>query len=103
MKKIFSLLALVSLSLTAASAAHASAVSDEVVVFATHEVRASRHTDAEKRIEQGLAELRAQAGRISPFRAEVPALNGVAERSDRSVSPARLLAAKPANRDGTRS
>lgn len=101
MKKIFSLLALVSLSFTAASAANAFETSDEVIVFATHEVRAARQTDAEKRIEQSLASFRTQAARAVPLRVELPALHPVAQQ-ERS-EPTREMAAKHASRDRVRS
>lgn len=102
MKKIFSLLALVSLSLTAASAAQAFETTGEVVVFATHDVRVSRHTPAEKTIEQSLAEFRAQAGRIAPVRVELPALHPLAQKQDQNDAN-RQVAAQQEKHDGARS
>lgn len=87
--------ALVSLSLTvAASAAVQNNNSDrEIVVLPDYQVSSARLTAAEKSIETGLAEFRAQAARTNLFRTELPALGTVAKQAQ--PDEGRSVAAKP--------
>lgn len=87
--------ALVSLSLTvAASAAVQNTNSDrEIVVLPDYRVSTARLTSAEKSIEAGLAEFRAQAARVDLLRTELPALGTVAKQAQ--PDQGRSVATKP--------
>lgn len=95
MKKISLFLALVSLSLTAVSAQASLHQDQPVVELGSFEVRASRHSEAEKSIESSLASLRAQARQVETIRTELPSFGTVATQPVDQGS-ARQLAAKPA-------
>lgn len=80
MKKITFLLSLVSLSLTVTSASAAVQTESETAVrLPTYRVEAPRYTAAEKSIEAGLTELRAQARSDRRVRTELPSLGTVAQ------------------------
>ena len=95
MKKI-TFIALVSLSLTVAASAavqNNNQNEDGVYTLPTYKVAAPRYTAAEKQIEAGLAELRAQA-RVAPaIRVELPSLGTVAQPT--KSEPTRSIAAQP--------
>jgi hypothetical protein len=86
---------LVSLSLTvAASAAVQNTDSDrEIVVLPDYHVSTARLTPAEKAIETGLAEFRAQAAAVNLLRTELPAPGSVAKQAQPDAG--RSVAVKP--------
>ncbi|MBA4138595.1 MAG: hypothetical protein C0518_14920 [Opitutus sp.] len=97
MKKITFILSLVSLSLTvtASAAVQTNNQNDgNVYQMPAYRVASPRFTAAEKAIEGGLAELRAQARNAQPIRTELPALGTVAQPA--KADQGRSVAAQPA-------
>ncbi|MBA3849127.1 MAG: hypothetical protein C0502_03925 [Opitutus sp.] len=98
MKKITFVLSLVSLSLTVAASAavqHNYRNADGVYTLPAYKVSAPRLTAAEKAIEAGLSELRAQANVAPPIHTELPSLGKVARQAQPEKN--RAVAAQPAS------